>query len=378
MELELIATAAFGLEALVAAELRQLGYRDLAVDNGQVTFRADEAAVCRANLWLRTADRVLIKVGSFSARTFDELFAGTRGLPWADWLPADAAFPVRGRSVGSQLFSVPDCQAIVKKAIVEKLKERYRRRWFPETGPLYAVEVALRKDVATLTIDTTGPGLHKRGYRRLVGPAPLKETLAAALVLLSRWQPDRALLDPLCGTGTIPIEAALLGKNIAPGLNRGFAAEAWPNLPPRLWAEARAEARDLARRDLKLRVYGSDIDPAALDLARLHAREAGLEGEVFFQRLPVSRVSSRFEYGYLITNPPYGQRLGEEREVERLYRELGEVFRRLETWSAGVLTPHPDFERLFGRRADRKRKLYNGRIECHYYQFWGPRPPQAR
>lgn len=372
MRFELIATAAFGLEALVAAELRRLGYRDLAVDNGQVTFRADEAAVCRANLWLRTADRVLIKMGSFPARTFDELFDGTRGLPWADWLPVNAAFPVRGKSVDSQLFSVPDCQAIVKKAIV--VKKSYKQRWFPETGPLYAVEVALRKDVATLTIDTTGPGLHKRGYRRLVGPAPLKETLAAALVLLSRWQPDRALLDPLCGTGTIPIEAALLGKNIAPGLNRGFAAEAWPNLPPHLWAEARTEARDLVRRGLKLRVYGSDIDPASLNLARLHAREAGLEGEVFFQRLPVSRVSSRFEYGYLITNPPYGKRLGKEREVEGLYRELGEIFRRLETWSAGILTTHPNFERLFGRRADRKRKLYNGRIECHYYLFWGPQP----
>ncbi|HHV71291.1 MAG TPA: class I SAM-dependent RNA methyltransferase, partial [Clostridia bacterium] len=259
-KIELIATAAFGLEAVVAQELRNLGYTDLKVENGKVTFSGDESAICRTNLWLRSADRVLVKIGEFKATSFEELFQQTKALPWPDWIPADANFPVEGKSIKSQLYSVPDCQAIVKKAVVEKMKTKYGNQWFPETGPRYTIEVALLKDIATLTIDTSGAGLHKRGYRKLSAKAPLKETLAAAMIYLAHWFDDRVLIDPLCGSGTIPIEAALIGLNIAPGLYRQFAAENWPNLPQKLWQAAREEAQDLIKPDRELRIYGSDIN----------------------------------------------------------------------------------------------------------------------
>lgn len=376
--IELIATAAFGLESVVARELEALGYGDLTVENGRVTFRADEAAIARTNIWLRSADRVLVKVGAFEATTFDELFEETRELPWPKWIPVDGAFPVSGKSVRSGLFSVPDCQSIVKKAVVESLKGAYRRDWFEETGPKYQIEVSLLKDVATLTIDTSGPGLHKRGYRKLTSGAPLKETLAAALIQLSRWHPERALIDPFCGSGTIPIEAALIGLNMAPGLRREFSAEAWPLIPAKVWKTAREEAGDLVRQDADLHILGSDLDEEVLSLARYHAREAGVAERIHLQRLPAAEVRSRHKYGYLICNPPYGERLGERPEVEELYREMGRAFKALDTWSLYVLTAHPDFERLFGRRADRKRKLYNGRLECTYHQFFGPRPPRRQ
>ncbi|RJX17910.1 MAG: class I SAM-dependent RNA methyltransferase [Desulforudis sp.] len=375
--IELIATAPFGLEAVVAREVKQLGYEEVTVENGKVTFKADLPAICRSNLWLRTADRVLVKMGSFKALTFDELFEQTKTLPWDEWIPAEAEFPVQGKSVKSGLFSVPDCQAIVKKAVVEKLKQRYRREWFSETGPRYTIEVALFKDEATLTIDTSGAGLHKRGYRKLGSTAPLKETLAASLVLLSYWRPDRPFIDPLCGSGTIPIEAALIGLNIAPGLGREFAAEQWPVVPASLWKEARVDARRLIAQDRKLNIAGSDIDGDVLSLARDHAEQAGVDVQVTFYRRPLSDLGSRFKHGCIICNPPYGERLGEVRAVEKLYREMGEVFRRMDTWSFYVLTSNRNFEGLFGRRADKKRKLYNGRIECHYYQFYGPRPPRS-
>lgn len=376
--IELIATATFGLEAVVAREVKELGYEDMMVENARVTFAGDESAICRANLWLRSADRVLLKMGEFKATTFEELFQQTRALPWPDWLPENACFPVEGKSVRSRLHSVPDCQAIVKKAVVEKMKEKYKKQWFEETGPRYTIEVALLKDLATLTIDTSGAGLHKRGYRKLGSQAPLKETLAAAMIQLSRWQPDRPLLDPLCGSGTIPIEAALIGLNLAPGLQREFAAESWPVIPKELWVKAREEARDLASFDLPLRVQGSDLDGDVLSLARYHARQAGVAEKIFFQKLPVAELRSKHKYGFLICNPPYGERLGESREVEKLYREMGTAFKMLDTWSVYVLTSHPDFERHFGKKANKKRKLYNGRIECHYYQFYGPRPPRPR
>jgi putative N6-adenine-specific DNA methylase len=377
-KIQLIATATFGLEAVVAREVKELGYEDMMVENARVTFAGDEAAICRANLWLRAADRVLVKLGEFKAKSFAELFQQTKALPWPDWLPEDAAFPVEGKSVKSQLHSVPDCQAIVKKAVVEKMKQVYRREWFEETGPRYTIEVALLNDLATLTLDTSGAGLHKRGYRRLGGPAPLKETLAAAMVLLSRWCPDRPLIDPLCGSGTLPIEAALIGLNLAPGLKRTFAAENWPVVPEVLWARAREEAADLVQRSRPVRVLGSDINGEVLGLARCHARQAGVAENAFFQKLPVSELRSAQKYGYLVCNPPYGERMGDRSQVERLYREMGAVFRELDTWSYYVLTAHPNFERLFGRRADKKRKLYNGRIQCNYYQFYGPRPPRAK
>lgn len=376
-KIELIATSSFGLEAIVAREVRNLGYEDVQVENARVTFTAGPEAICRANLWLRSADRVLVKMGEFKATTFTELFDQTRALPWADWLPVNANFPVQGKSIKSQLFSVPDCQAIVKKAVVESLKDRYHKNWFEETGPRYNIEVALLKDMATLTLDTSGTGLHKRGYRKLSSAAPLKETLAAAMIDLSRWHPDRLFIDPFCGSGTIPIEAAMIALNQAPGLKREFAAEHWPLIPAKLWREARAEANDLIKRDLNLKIRGSDINAEVLSLARYHARQAGVEGRIHFQQMPVDQVQTKDKYGFMVCNPPYGQRLEDLPAVERLYRDMGAIFKRnFETWSFYVLTQHKDFEHLLGRRADKKRKLYNGRIECQYYQFFGPKPPR--
>lgn len=375
-KIQLIATATFGLEALVAYEVKALGYEEVTVENGKVTFDADHLAVCRANLWLRTADRVLIKMGSFKATTFEELFQQTKALPWADWLPVNANFPVDGKSVNSKLFSVSDCQAIVKKAVVEKMKKEYHKEWFEEDGPKYKIEVSLLKDEATITIDTSGPGLHKRGYRKLASDAPIKETLAAAMITLAHWFPDRILMDPLCGSGTIPIEAALMGLNIAPGIKRSFISEDWPVLPKKLWQEAWEEAFALQKTDVKLSIIGTDIDEKVLSLARYHARLAGVEQQIHFQCLPLAEVKTKSKYGYLICNPPYGERLGDEPEVEKLYREMGQVSRALDTWSFYAITSHPRFERLFGKTATKRRKLYNGRIECQYYQFMGPRPPR--
>jgi putative N6-adenine-specific DNA methylase len=377
-QFELIATAAFGLESLVAEELRDLGYTELKVENGKVTFRGDEQAICRTNLWLRQAERILVQIGQFGACTFEELFERTKALPWDEWLPAEACFPVQGKSIKSTLFSVSDCQAIVKKAIVEKMKEKYKINWFEEKGPTYPIEVGLLKDVVTLTIDTSGAGLHKRGYRKLVSRAPLRETLAAAMISLSRWQAERVLIDPFCGAGTIPIEAALQGLNIAPGLKRKFMAEEWSNLPPKLWEEARLEAQDLIRQDVTLDLAGFDYDKEVLSLARYHAREAGVEKYIHFQERSFTDLSTKKKYGYIICNPPYGQRLEEKSAVERLYREMGHVLGKLETWSFYVLTSSPDFEKLFGRPANKNRKLYNGMIKCYYYQFFGPKPPRQK
>lgn len=376
--IELIATATFGLEAVVARELKELGYTEQQVENSRVIFQGDERAICRTNLWLRTADRVLIKMGQFTARTFEELFQQTKALPWDKWLPVDAEFPVEGKSIKSTLHSVPDCQAIVKKAIVEKLKEKYKINWFEEKGPRYKIEVGILKDVVTLTLDTSGAGLHKRGYRKLVSQAPLKETLGAAMILLSYWKAERSFIDPFCGSGTIPIEAALIGLNQAPGLQRSFVAEEWPNIPRKLWQEARQEAQDVVREDLTMDIEGYDWDKEVLSLARYHAREAGVEKQIHFQERALADLSTKKKYGCIICNPPYGERLEEMAVVERLYREMGQVFGKLDTWSYYVLTAHPRFEKLFGRQAQKNRKLYNGRIECHYYQYYGPKPPHAK
>ncbi|MCR3921560.1 MAG: class I SAM-dependent RNA methyltransferase [Firmicutes bacterium] len=373
-KIDLIATAAFGLEAIVAKELKELGYKDQMVENGRVTFRGDEEAICRTNLWLRSADRVLVKVGEFEATTFDQLFERTKALPWPDWLPVDAEFPVDGKSIKSKLFSISDCQAIVKKAIVEKMKQTYKKDWFDETGPKYKIEVGLLKDRATLTIDTSGAGLHKRGYRELTAQAPLRETLAAALVRLSKWPSDRVLADPFCGSGTIPIEAALMALNIAPGLKRSFISESWPTLSQKGWQTAREEAQDAIIQDRTLRLLGTDHDESVLSLARHHARKAGVESHIHFQQLSFSDFRSRYDYGYIICNPPYGERMGEIREAEELYHEMGKVYVTLPTWSFFVITSHKEFEKLFGRPANKKRKLYNGRIECNYYQYFGPDP----
>jgi len=375
-KLQLIATCVFGVEAIVAKELRKLGYDDLNVENGRVIFSGDESAICRANMWLRCAERVLLKVGEFRAETFEELFEKTKALPWEDYIPEDAEFPVTGSSINSKLASVPDCQAIIKKAIVEKLKLKYKRQWFEETGSLFRIEFTMLKDIITLSIDTSGMGLHKRGYRKLVGEAPLRETLASAMLLISWWKHDRVLIDPFCGTGTIPVEAALIGINKAPGMDREFVSEKWPIIPRQNWLDARKEAADLLQRDRELRIHGSDIDDKAISLARYHAKAAGVDSYIHLQRMPMADISSRYEYGFIICNPPYGERLGSRREVEELYRQMGKVFKKFDTWSYYVLTSHPDFERLFGRKADKKRKLYNGMIICNYYQFFGPPPPK--
>lgn len=377
-KVELIATSTFGLESVVAEEVKKLGYTDAQTENGKVTFKADLAAIPRLNLWLRTSDRIRLKIGEFKATTFDELFEKTKALPWADWIPADGTFPVEGKSVKSTLYSVSDCQAIVKKAIVESLKKTYKTEWFEEKGPVYKVEVALLKDIATLTIDTTGPGLHKRGYRDWIGTAPLKETMAAALVLLSRWNPDRVLVDPFCGSGTIPIEAALIGQNIAPGMNREFVSENWPTIPKTLWREARAETHDLAQYDRKLEIIGTDIDGEVLKVARRNAMEAGVDEHIHFQQMSMNQLRSKKKYGYLITNPPYGERLSDHKEVAKLYKELGQVCSALDTWSFYVITSDEQFEQYFGKRASKKRKLYNGNLKVDYYQFFGPRPPRPK
>ena len=372
--LDLIATCAFGLESAVSAELKALGYTDINTSNGQISFSADTGAIPRCNLWLRSADRLLIRVGSFSALTFDELFEQTKALPWTDYLPEDACFPVAGKSIKSKLFSVSDCQAIVKKAVVEKMKSRYPVKWFAENGPLFKIEVALLNDTATLTIDTSGAGLHKRGYRTLSHPAPLKETLAAALVYFSRWKPDRALADPFGGSGTIAIEAALRGRNIAPGLKRSFAAENWSLIPKSLWKNAREEALDLIDHRQPLGIYYYDIDPNAVSMAKVHAAQAGLREGIIFEKRSLQDLNSRYQYGYLITNPPYGERL--DQETVQLYKQLPRALSRLNTWSHYILTSYPKLENILNRKADKKRKLYNGRILCNYYQFFGPKPKE--
>lgn len=375
-ELELIATATFGLEAVVAREVKDLGYDRVVVENGRVTFTADESAICRTNLWLRCADRVRLKVGEFTAVTFDELFEKTKALPWADLLPNNAAFPVDGKSVQSTLFSISDCQAIVKKAVVESMKKSYRTEWFREDGPLYRIEVSMLKDAATLTIDTSGAGLHKRGYRIAGSEAPLKETLAAALVSIARWQPDIALIDPLCGSGTIPIEAALIGQNIAPGMNRTFVSEQWPTIAREHWREARKETHDRADYRRKLDLSGTDISSALIETARKNAAEAGVDHLIHFQARPLSELSSKKKYGKIICNPPYGERLGSIKEAEQLYRQMGKLFKALDTWSCYILTASDNFESLFGRKAAKRRKLYHGNIKVQYYQYFGPRPPR--
>ncbi|AZR72609.1 N-6 DNA methylase [Anoxybacter fermentans] len=376
-QIELIATAAFGLEAIVAREVKDLGYSDVQVENGRVVFYGDELAICRSNLWLRCADRVLIKMGEFEATDFDQLFDKTRALPWHEWLPKNAKFPVKGKSVKSKLHSVPACQSVVKKAIVEEMSKHYGIQHFEENGPLFTIEVTLYKDVATLTIDTSGAGLHKRGYRNLSAKAPLKETLAAAMIYISRWMPDYPLVDPMCGSGTIPIEAAMMAANIAPGLKRDFAAEKWPLISSGLWKKAREEAKDLIKWDDNFyRILGYDIDGEVLKLARYHAARAGVEEYTDFHRRPVAELKSSKKYGYIICNPPYGERLSNRHKVKKLYQEMGRVFAELGdgTWSFYILTSFRDFEKYFGTYANKKRKLYNGRIQVDYYQYYGLHP----
>jgi putative N6-adenine-specific DNA methylase len=373
--LQLVATAAFGLEAVVSRELTALGYTEQTVEDGRVTFWGDDQAIARCNLWMRTADRLLVQLGKFEARDFGQLFDGVAAIPWEAWLPLDAKFPVEGKSVRSLLHGVPAVQRVVKKAIVESRKKATQRHWFEETGPEFPVEISILKDVVTVTLDTSGEGLHRRGYRKLTSAAPLRETTAAALVMLSYWRRDRPFVDPMCGSGTIAIEAALIGRNRAPGIDRNFICEHWPRLSKEVWKQAREEARDLQKGKPPLRLIASDIDPRSVELTRANARAAGVELDLQLQTMDVLELKDQREYGVIITNPPYGERLGDRESAEALYDDLADTCAGLPTWSTYVLTSHPDFERFFRRRSDRRRKLYNGRIECTYYQFHGPRPP---
>lgn len=368
MDFELIATATFGLESVVAKELKELGYEDLKVENGKVTFTGDEYDIVTTNIWLRTADRVLLKVAEFKAESFEELFQGTLKVDWGEIIAQNGKMHVIGKSVKSKLHSVPDCQSIVKKAVVEGMRNKYHVDWFEEDGPVYKIEVAILKDIVTLSIDTSGAGLHKRGYREMAGEAPIKETLAAALVLLSNWKPERQLADPFCGSGTIPIEAALIAKNIAPGLNRSFVSEEWHIIPKNIWEDTRNHARNQIN-DLEFRILASDIDGRVLRTARDNAARAGLSDYIAFQRLPAEEFSSKKKNGVIICNPPYGERIGDSKIVDDIYRNLGKLFKELADWSFYVITSNEDFQKSFGLKADKNRKLYNGRLQCYYYQY---------
>lgn len=375
---QLIATAAAGIEALVGKELRDLGI-ECQVENGRARFEGDLETIATANLWLRTADRVKIVVGEFDAFTFDELFEKVKALPWEDFLPMDAQFPVAGRSIKSKLYSVPDCQAITKKAIVERLREVYHRPArvpLPETGAFFQLEVALLKDHVVLTIDTTGPSLFKRGYRLEKGGAPLKENMAAALILLTNWRKDRPFYDPVCGSGTLCIEAALIGHNIAPGFNREFVCETWDWFDKEVFEKVRTAADEAADYDIELDITGSDINGQMIDIAQRNADEIGLGDSITFKQRAIKDFNTDKEYGVIVANPPYGERLGDEEKVHELYREMGQVFAPLKTWSKYILTSDLTFEEHYGSKATKKRKLYNGAIRTDLFQYWGQRPPK--
>ena len=372
MRLELIATATFGLEAVVKREIQNLGYKIIKSEDGKIPYMGDERAIVRSNLWLRSADRVLLKMAEFRACEFEELFQQTKALPWEELIPIDGKFTVTGTSVKSKLHSVPACQSIVKKAIVEKLKEYYCIDRFDETGAAYTVKVTLLKDNVTLTVDTSGAGLHKRGYRVCDVAAPIKETLAAAMVQLSFWREDRLMMDPCCGSGTVPIEAAMIGRNIAPGLNRSFASEGWELIPAEVWKEERKAAYDAINYDTQLRIFAFDIDPKAIEAAKENAIEAGVDDCIVFKCMDMRKIQAHEPRGIIITNPPYGERIGEAKQIAAIYRKYNEFFRENPTWSLFMITTDKEVEqKIMGRPADRRRKLYNGRLEVCYYQFHG-------
>ena len=376
--LEWIAPCHFGLEAVLKREIQDLGYEISQVEDGRVTFYGGIEAVCRANIFLRTAERILLKVGSFKAVSFDELFDKTKSLPWEDYIPADGRFWVtKASSVKSRLFSPSDIQSIMKKAMVERLKTRYRIQWFTEDGASYPVRVFLIKDIVTIGIDTSGTSLHKRGYRPAAGKAPISETLAAALIMLTPWRGDRILVDPFCGSGTFPIEAAMMAANIAPGMNRSFTAEAWTNLvEKKYWYQAGDEAEAGINDSIDTDIQGYDADGDVIRTARKNAENAGVGHLIHFQQRPVKDLSHPKKYGFIITNPPYGERLEEKEKLPALYREFGESFKRLDSWSAYMITSYEDAERYFGRKADKNRKIYNGMLKTYFYQFLGPKPPR--
>lgn len=379
-KLELIAPCHFGLEAVLKNEIYDLGYDIASVEDGRVTFFGDEEAVCRANIFLRTPERILIKVGSFHAETYDELFEGTKALPWEDYIPADGKFWVtKAASIKSRLFSPSDIQSIMKKAMVERMKQVYHRNWFAEEGESYPVRVTLMKDEVTVGLDTSGVSLHKRGYRRLTAKAPIAENLAAAIIDLSPWNADRILLDPFCGSGTIPIEAAMKAANMAPGMNRDFLADTWSNLiDARLWKDSFDEARDLVDGSVRPDIQGYDISDEMVVIARENARLAGVDKLIHFQTRPVSQLSHSKKYGFIITNPPYGERLEDKASIEPLYRTIGERYRALDSWSMFLISSYENTERDLGMKATRNRKIYNGMMKTYLYQYMGEKPPKRQ
>ena len=377
---ELIAPCHFGLEAVLKKEILRLGYEIVKVEDGKITFSGDSDAICRSNIFLRTTERVLLKTGSFRATTFDELFEGTKAIPWEQYIPKNGKFWVtKATSIKSNLFSPSDIQSIMKKAMVERMKEKYKVNWFPENGADYPVRVTIMKDEVVIGLDTSGDSLHKRGYRQATVKAPITETLAAALILLTPWNHNRILVDPFCGSGTFPIEAAMIGSNIAPGMNRSFTSENWTHLiPKKQWYDAVNEAEDAILRNCDMDIQGYDISHDAIKAAIENARRADVENLVHFQQRPVKDLSHRKKYGFIITNPPYGERLDRPEEMPELYREIGEAWRKLDDWSMYLITAYEDAQRYIGKKADKNRKIYNGMMKTYFYQYMGAKPPKKK
>ncbi len=379
-QLEYISPCHFGLEAVLKREIMDLGYEITKVEDGKVSYTGDEHVCARANMFLRTTERVMLKIASFQAETFDELFENTKSIPWEAFLPKDGKFWVaKANSVNSKLFSPSDIQSIMKKAIVERLKLKYKTDWFEESGSSYPIRVTIMKDEVTVSMDTSGESLHKRGYRKLTSKAPITETLAAAMIMLTPWNKDRILVDPFCGSGTIPIEAAMLGAGIAPGSNRSFLAETWTELiPGNTWAMAREEAKAQVRTDITMNIQGYDLDGEIIKAARQNARWAGVDHLIHFQQKPVKELSSSKKYGFIITNPPYGERLEDQKVLPELYKEIGRAFEGLDSWSYYIISSYEDAQKYIGRKADKNRKIYNGMIKTYYYQYLGPKPPKQQ
>ena len=377
---DLLVPCHFGLEAVLKREIYDLGYEITKVEDGRVTFEGDEEAICRANIFLRTAERVMIQVGRFKATTFEELFQGIKNLPWEEYIPEDGKFWVKkASSINSKLFSPSDIQSIDKKAMVERMKQKYHKEWFKEDGAAYPVRIFLLKDEVTVALDTSGDSLHKRGYRTMTSKAPLTETLAASLIMLTPWRKDRILVDPFCGSGTFPIEAAMIAANVAPGMNRDFTAEEWTNMIDRkLWYECVKEAEDMIDTTVKVDIQGYDIDGDVIKAARENAKRAGVEHMIHFQQRAVADLSHPKKYGFIITNPPYGERLEDKADLPELYTQIGQAYQRLDSWSMFLITSYTDTEKYIGRKADKNRKIYNGMLKTYFYQFLGPKPPKKR
>lgn len=377
---ELIAPCHFGMEAVLKKEIYDLGYEISKVEDGRVAFIGDDEAIARANIFLRTAERILMCFARFKATTFEELFQGVKAVPWEDYIPENGRFWVKKASTAkSKLFSSSDIQSIVKKAMVERMKEHYHTSWFPEDGEEFPLRIFIHKDEVTVALDTTGESLHKRGYRKMTAKAPISETLAAAMIMLTPWNKDRILVDPFCGSGTIPIEAAMIGANIAPGMNREFTAEKWKHIvPSSCWYDAVEEANDMICTDIDMDIQGYDIDPEVVAFARENAKLAGVDHMIHFQQRPVSALSHPKKYGFIITNPPYGERLEEKEALPQLYREMGQAFAGLDAWSYYVITSYEDAPKYIGRQPDKNRKIYNGMIKAYLYQFQGPKPPKLK